>query len=273
MKGLAISNSALLRDAHNSLARCVRPPLAALARSECCRPADRRAAYSSLVIKTMAEAREAAKPKAKRRKTKAYDESTTDVFHYIAYLPYRDGRVYELDGYSRAPVPVASFSTLARWTDAVRPKLVEKMNRLGGIRTSMLALVRGKYEAASDAMELLKRRKGALERRLGDGFADKVDRIARATSGTAFSLPLRPSALPGATFSAGFGARAMAAQREVLDMPERELPAAWERCVDDAMVVKVRAEELVARDQRAEVPSFSHPGFARTHTECCRLTI
>ncbi|EJD48169.1 hypothetical protein AURDEDRAFT_183524 [Auricularia subglabra TFB-10046 SS5] len=236
MKGLAICNSTLLRDTHSGLAR----------------PADRRAALSSIAIQTMADAREAAKPPAKRRKTKSYVDSTTDIFHYIAYLPWRDGHVYELDGYSAGPVRVASLIPGISWMDVVRAPLQAKMARLGGIRTNMLALVRGKYEQASDAMELLKRRKTALERRMGDCFAQMVDPIVRATSGPAFSSPYKPYTQPGATFSKSFGAQAMEVQRAVLDLPEEDLPNAWERCVEDAFETKKRLEELVARDKQAQ---------------------
>ena len=118
----------------------------------------------------------AAKSNKKTRKGKSYGDSHVDTFHFIAYLPWRDGTVYELNGFANGPVPVGSFSVDSgmTWIDAVHPRLVEKMASLGGIRSNMLALVQGKYEAANDDLELLKRRKAALERRMGDNFRTKV---------------------------------------------------------------------------------------------------
>lgn len=60
--------------------------------------------------------------------------------------------------------------------DVVRPVIKMKMRKYGGgaegvdIRFNLLALVDDHYEAASDELELLKREKRALERRL-----DEVD--------------------------------------------------------------------------------------------------
>ena len=60
--------------------------------------------------------------------------------------------------------------------DVVRPVIKMKMRKYGGgaeggdIRFNLLALVDDQYQAASDELELLKREKKALERRL-----DEVD--------------------------------------------------------------------------------------------------
>lgn len=65
--------------------------------------------------------------------------------------------------------------------DVVRPALRMKMEKYGGapeggdnIRFSLLAIVDGMYEKVSDALQLLKREKVALERRLGEGWESKV---------------------------------------------------------------------------------------------------
>ena len=62
--------------------------------------------------------------------------------------------------------------------DIVRPVIKVKMRKYGGsadggdIRFSLLALVDDHYQAASDELELLKREKKALERRLDEAYPD-----------------------------------------------------------------------------------------------------
>lgn len=68
--------------------------------------------------------------------------------------------------------------------DIVRPVIKQKMRKYGGgenaidIRFNLLALVDDRYQICSDKLELLKREKVALERRLQnahpDGWSDKV---------------------------------------------------------------------------------------------------
>lgn len=220
----------------------------------------------------------AAKTK-KSRKGKKWADSHVDTFHYIAYIPWHDGQVYEVDGFADAPVPVATViqDGSMTWVDALHPKLVEKMARLGGIRSNMLALVAGQYERAHDDLEMLKRRKTAIERRAGENVKSmvcdtvfaagahlltitQVDPIVRMTAGSAFLTPLNPHAEHQKTFSKSFGAKMNDEQRGVLDMQEPELPNAWERCVTDAQPIKKRLEDLMEREKRAEVCLFLTQG-------------
>ena len=72
--------------------------------------------------------------------------------------------------------------------DVVRPVIKQKMRKYGGgedasdIRFNLLALVDDRYQISSDKLELLKREKAALERRLDEahpeGWADKVSLIS-----------------------------------------------------------------------------------------------
>ena len=120
------------------------------------------------------------------------------MYHFIGYVPAY-GKVWELDGLKSGPLEVGelpiqppvtprftasqSLSTLnsAGWMDVVRPALRMKMEKYGGaaeggnnIRFSLLAIVDGLYEKASDELEMLKREWIALERRLGVGWEEKV---------------------------------------------------------------------------------------------------
>ena len=126
-------------------------------------------------------------------------EDTEEVYHFIGYVPAY-GKVWELDGLKSGPLevgelpnqppvcsiachslPEVSASNSAGWMDVVRPALRMKMEKYGGaaeggsnIRFSLLAIVDGLYEKASDELEMLKREWIALERRLGVGWEGKV---------------------------------------------------------------------------------------------------
>ena len=229
MKGLAITNSPLLRQAHNSLARYVRfssPPNTCVLTQF--RPADLRGSLSSIAVTTIDQAKAKAKPKTKaarasRRDTKpsptkraktshssspakqtnteedgSETEDAEEVYHFIGYVPAH-GKVWELDGLKSGPLEVGELSNplqtvpavgkspsemssnSAGWMDVVRPALRMKMEKYGGaaeggsnIRFSLLAIVDGLYEKASDELELFKRELRALERRLDAGWEEQV---------------------------------------------------------------------------------------------------
>lgn len=65
----------------------------------------------------------------------------------------------------------------------------------------------------------------------------------------AFESPAGSSA-PGRTYAPDFGARRMARDLEILEMPERALVGAWERCVRDAIKAKVALEDEVSKAMR-----------------------
>lgn len=100
-----------------------------------------------------------------------------EAYHFIGYVPAL-GKVWELDGLKPSPIEVGEISSphaqgpTSNWMDVVRPALRMKMRKYGGaaegsnIRFCLLALVRDRYESACDQLELLKRRRTALERRL-----------------------------------------------------------------------------------------------------------
>jgi ubiquitin carboxyl-terminal hydrolase L5 len=69
--------------------------------------------------------------------------------------------------------------------DIVRPVIKMKMRKYGGgadggdIRFNLLALVDDHYQSASDELELLKREKIALERRLDAAYPDGWSNLVR----------------------------------------------------------------------------------------------
>jgi ubiquitin carboxyl-terminal hydrolase L5 len=126
------------------------------------------------------------KPKpqtSKKRKIGAKSTAKSlDSYHFIGYVPL-NGKVWELDGLKKGPLEVGEIGiTGAHWIEVVRPVLRVKMAKYGGtgedgagsIKFNLLAVVDDAYEMKSDDLELLKRRKLGLERRMGGGWEAKV---------------------------------------------------------------------------------------------------
>lgn len=70
-----------------------------------------------------------------------------------------------------------STSSDGRWMDVVRPAIKRRMQQLmssgnENIRFNLLAIVDDRYEKASDDLEMLKRERTQLERRLNDAYPD-----------------------------------------------------------------------------------------------------
>ncbi|OSC98653.1 cysteine proteinase [Trametes coccinea BRFM310] len=274
MRGLAISNLPLIRQAQNSLAR----------------PADVRGAWHSLASSTLDSAKSKAKatasPPSKKRKTassssrsrrkssSARAEEKLDAYHYIGYVPAH-GRVWELNGLRTAgPLDVGEIdsdnpASRAGWMEIVRPVLQRRMQTVlqsgaEHIQYNLLAIVDDPYFRLSDELELLKRERAAIERRLGQSFAegwsDKVDPALLASASEAFATTLRPRASEaGKVFAPDFGARKMEKELAVLDMPERKLVPAWENCVRAALSAKVAVEEEIAKSRSAQVRTSPIP--------------
>ena len=96
-----------------------------------------------------------------------------------------------------------------------------------------------------------------------------------ATATEAFATTLRPSARePGRVFAGDFGARKMAREVAVLDMAQRSLVPAWERCVRAALSAQVAVEDEIAKSQNAQVSGFAGASVsagarAATHGPLC----
>ncbi|CDO75937.1 hypothetical protein BN946_scf184873.g26 [Trametes cinnabarina] len=251
MRGLAISNLPLIREAQNSLAR----------------HADIRGARHSVASSTLEAAKSKAKatssPPSKRRKTasssfrsrckttSARTDEKLDAYHYIGYVPAH-GRVWELNGLRTAgPLDLGEIdsdnpASRAGWMDIY----------------NLLAIVDDPYFRLSDELELLKRERAALERRLNEsfpeGWSDKVDSALLASASDAFATTLRPRAQEaGKVFAPDFGARKMEKELAILDMPERKLVPAWESCVRAALSTKLAVEEEIEKSRRAQVRNSS----------------
>ncbi|KAJ7080457.1 hypothetical protein C8R44DRAFT_895379 [Mycena epipterygia] len=267
MKGLAISSSPFIQEAHRAFAR----------------PADLRAALNAIAASTLdkseqrnepkartpakrgrgskvasgSKTRAAAKPKPKQEETIT---ESAEAYHFIGYVPAY-GKVWELDGLKSGPLEVGELAGgkldagQKNWMDVVRPAIRSKMRKYGGaeggdnIRFSLLAVVDGLYEKASDDLEFLKREKGSIERRMKSGWESLVDGGLLEQAKVAFDYPVGKPGL-GRTYSADFGARRMARDLEILNMPESVLVSAWEQCVKDAGRAHMAVEDEVAKATR-----------------------
>ncbi|KAJ6621875.1 hypothetical protein B0H10DRAFT_2214921 [Mycena sp. CBHHK59/15] len=263
MKGLAISGSPFIWRAHRELAR----------------PSDLRGALNVIATATLDKAKKkaestrtataskhtsAASTVAKPKKEEADDE---EVYHFIGYVPAY-GKVWELDGLKSGPLEVGELSDdpeKKTWMDVVRPALRMKMQKYGGaeggnnIRFSLLAIVDGLYEEASDHFEFLKRERLSIERRMNPGWESLVDSALLEQTQYAFQSPMGSSRL-GRTYAPDFGSRRMTRDLEIFEMPERALANAWEQCVRDAMRAKISLEDEITKALRANTEHIK-----RTH--------
>ncbi|CCL98478.1 uncharacterized protein FIBRA_00476 [Fibroporia radiculosa] len=263
MKGLAISGSHFIRKAHNSLAR----------------PADIRGSIQSIAAATLESNKTKNAPPAKKQRTatssathkKKAAESTEnqqDMYHFIGYVPAHN-KVWELDGLRRSALEVGELAPpddasdgRAGWIDVVRPALRMRMQRsleedgnsAGHIQFNLLAIVNDRYQVVSDELEMLKRERNALERRLAEvyeeGWTEKVDQTLLASASETFVTSVRPSP-EGKIFGQDFGSRKMEKEISILDMPARKLPEAWEACIRAALSAKLAVEEEIAKSANA----------------------
>jgi len=271
MKGLATSNCHFVREAQNSLAR----------------PADIRGALNAIATSTLEEAKKDAKPPpAKRRKTttakkqkvQASGVDAQESYHFIGYVPYA-GKVWELDGLKAGPLEVGEIPVESSrgWMDIARPALRRKMQKYGDVRVNLLAIVQDQYQKLSDQLELLKREKVSLERRLNetypDGWGDKVDPALFVTADEVFLTSALPTSDVGPTYARDFGSLKMQKDLEILDMPVRNLSSAWERCIQEAIHAKIAVEDELTQPRDAHTENLKrtcdYEPFIREFIECC----
>ncbi|KAF8910243.1 hypothetical protein CPB85DRAFT_692213 [Mucidula mucida] len=243
MRGLAISNSTIIREAHNSLAR----------------PADIRGAINVIATTTLEakkKKRSADPPPNKRAKTsekptKKEEETEDEVYHFIGYVP-ANGKVWELDGLKSGPLEVGEATT--EWMNVVRPALRTKMRKYGHIQFSLLAIVDGAFETASDEWEYWKRERRVLERHLDAGWEGLVDPALRASAASLFQEDICP------TYLENFGERRMRRDKEIIDMDQEQRRLAWEVCVKKGMAARdvVQQELTKAAEQNTEHIKRTH---------------
>ncbi|KAK0447444.1 ubiquitin C-terminal hydrolase [Desarmillaria tabescens] len=245
MKGLAISNSSLIRNAHNSLAR----------------PADLRGANNALTTIILDAEKEKKKrgsnpPPNKRAKTKKppakkAEEGDEETYHFIGYVPAY-GKVWELDGLKSGPLEVGDVAAKTEWMDVVRPALRTKMRKYGGagedggnnIQFSLLAIVDDACEKASDEWEYWKSERRQLERRLEEGWQKAVDSALLSAAANVFDGG------SGQKFASDFASRRNDRDRDILIMDQDALRNAWEKCVTNAMRAKVAVEEEMVKARK-----------------------
>ncbi|KAK7045940.1 hypothetical protein VNI00_006935 [Paramarasmius palmivorus] len=295
MKGLAVSSSALIRNTHNSLARPAdrRGALNTLAVTSLS-AASRREKAKSQLQQPAKRARNPPKPKTtattKKPAKKKDDEDDTakddeEAYHFIGYVPAY-GKVWELDGFKSGPLEVGELPNASTsssvpstskttepiiastdgWMDVVRPALRMKMQKYGGgaeegndlnIRFSLLALVDGVYEHASDDWEFWRREKKSIERKLDESdpkWREKIDPSLVVTSDECCTLAALPPAsspdgkLP--TFTTTFASRRMESDVRILNMTHDELLKTWEQAIQAAMRAKVALEDELTKARR-----------------------
>ncbi|PAV15016.1 cysteine ase [Pyrrhoderma noxium] len=274
MRGLAISNSKLIRETQNSLAR----------------PADLWGSISSLTKTTHKASMENKAPTKRRRlglnvssskKRKSTDAGEkVDSFHFIGYVPAR-GKVWELDGMKSAPLEVgeldsADVDNTEGWEEIVRPVLrlkmekygaitdfsLEGMENQGNIQFNLLAIVPDQYEQKSDELELLKRQKAALEEKLteiyGNDWKEKIDQVRLKQVEAIY--PMTTNTTYGKTFARDFGLQAMNTKVSIMNMPGEQVIDTWKTCVDKLLSAKTSVEGEIR-----EAMQIQNENIKRTH--------
>ncbi|THG97124.1 hypothetical protein EW026_g4815 [Hermanssonia centrifuga] len=274
MRGLAMTNCQFIRQAHNSLAR----------------PADLRGSSHAVATSTLEYAKSQKKtrrnsdssPPKKRRKQNfgrvkkpqlASAEEDVENYHFIAYVPI-DGKVWELDGLRLSgPLEVGEITSDSEdgsgrtdWMSVVRPALRRRMQSLQSnesdhVRYNLLAVVEDRYEKASDALEMLKRKRNRLESRLNEELPEvwtsQVDPSLLASRVEAFATSSQGSSSLGPTYDPEFGSQKLEMEMDILDMPARKLGEAWETCVRNAMTAKVAVEDELSNSIRTQTEQLS----------------
>ena len=140
MKGLAISNSDTIRNAHNSFA-----------------------VADHVVFE---------------RDDDSPVRDDDDVFHFTAYVPI-DGVLYELDGLKAEPIRLGEVPTTpgTYWTDAAFPVIQRRIERYkqGEMHFNLMALIRSRRDVITEQIEELNARMLSL-----GGGGGGVDDDARA---------------------------------------------------------------------------------------------
>jgi ubiquitin carboxyl-terminal hydrolase L5 len=194
MRGLAITNSPLLRRIHNSLARYVLQwnfdNTSFLIMITSLSPADIRTSLNSIAIETLnskqkesgRKARTAKSSQATKTEERSEDENVP-TYHFIGYVP-AFGKVWELDGLKSGPLEVGELTSDPNrngWMEVARPALRIKMAKYGGsgledgdIRFSLLAIVPDAQMKLTDDLEFLKLDKQKLESQMEKGWEQKV---------------------------------------------------------------------------------------------------
>jgi len=173
-----------------------------------------------------------------------------------------DGKVFELDGLKSGPLEVGEIAAGENWIDVVRPAIKLKMRKCamqGDIRFNLLAVGEDQYQKKWDELELLRREKRALERRLpevgGAPWRDQVDPELLESTETLF-----PDPPISHTFDPSFGSLLMPKQKLILDMAVEELVPQWNMRIASALPVKILLD-----DELEKAKTWAGENIKRTH--------
>jgi hypothetical protein len=187
LKGLAISNSDLVRRAHNSFARCgarARPRLCARAASRlarrpspgcgraaagtpsCARARRSRARFSPLPpssVRAGARAGRARAPAALASRAEPFvmeggrADKDDELYHFISYVPI-NGKLYELDGLKPGPICLGECEP-NDWLAAARPQIQRRIEQHSAkeIRFNLMALIKNRSETLVEEQSGLER--------------------------------------------------------------------------------------------------------------------
>lgn len=92
------------------------------------------------------------------------DDTKGEAFHFIAYVPHRDGTLLELDGLKPGPIPLGSFAPgTDAWIDVLSGAIQERIARYAGaeLRFNLMAVVRDRRETLRAQLRDLEARRDA----------------------------------------------------------------------------------------------------------------
>eukprot|EP00127_Corallochytrium_limacisporum_P005805 Clim_evm23s211 gene=Clim_evmTU23s211 len=141
MKGLAISNSDVIRSVHNSFSRTDMYLL----------------------------------------EHKDHGPKDDDVFHFVAYIPGKDGNVYELDGLRSSPIDHGSASGRA-WYEHAAEVIQQRITRYAAseIRFNLLAITKDRLVSLGEQIgQVREAMTGAAESEIDEQLADLKVEVAQ----------------------------------------------------------------------------------------------
>ncbi|GBG34123.1 Ubiquitin carboxyl-terminal hydrolase [Hondaea fermentalgiana] len=103
---------------------------------------------------------------------KQYAGPDDDVFHFIAYIPFKN-KIYELDGLKAGPICLGEVEEGADWIPAVAPHIQQRIARYAAseIRFNLMAVIKDQRVVLQDKIDECETRTQTLEAML-DGHDD-----------------------------------------------------------------------------------------------------
>mmetsp|Transcript_11996 Transcript_11996/g.14992 ORF Transcript_11996/g.14992 Transcript_11996/m.14992 type:complete len:266 (-) Transcript_11996:43-840(-) len=84
-------------------------------------------------------------------------EEDDDVFHFVAYVPYKDGHVYELDGLRTGPIRVGAYEGAHAWLPVARTAIQERIEKYAAseIKFNLMGVIQDKRIELNDKLKML----------------------------------------------------------------------------------------------------------------------